>query len=171
MFYVQMLLFFSASINASIIMSRMVPTIRPPGTVFIDTTGRTSRTSKIKVLRSGSLPIIQGAKNSSGFDFPCNQCKPEFDVNRRRFGPSATEPGVLRKTFPAFPWHLLPNWLTYCRCAAIPMLIVFYYSSRYNIIPCGIFAFAAVTDYLDGYLARRWDISSDFGAFLDPVVS
>jgi phosphatidylglycerophosphate synthase len=38
-------------------------------------------------------------------------------------------------------------------------------------VPSGIFAAASVTDYLDGYLARRWDISSDFGAFLDPVVS
>ncbi len=32
-----------------------------------------------------------------------------------------------------------------------------------------IFAVASITDYLDGYLARRWDICSPFGAFLDPV--
>jgi CDP-diacylglycerol--glycerol-3-phosphate 3-phosphatidyltransferase len=32
-----------------------------------------------------------------------------------------------------------------------------------------IFAIASLTDYLDGYLARRWDICSPFGAFLDPV--
>ena len=32
-----------------------------------------------------------------------------------------------------------------------------------------LFAFASFTDWLDGYLARRWDITSAFGAFLDPV--
>mmetsp|Transcript_28579 Transcript_28579/g.43737 ORF Transcript_28579/g.43737 Transcript_28579/m.43737 type:complete len:168 (+) Transcript_28579:777-1280(+) len=32
-----------------------------------------------------------------------------------------------------------------------------------------VFAIASLTDYLDGYLARRWDICSPFGAFLDPV--
>ena len=33
----------------------------------------------------------------------------------------------------------------------------------------GLFALAAVTDWLDGYLARRWDQATPFGAFLDPV--
>jgi CDP-diacylglycerol--glycerol-3-phosphate 3-phosphatidyltransferase len=33
----------------------------------------------------------------------------------------------------------------------------------------GMFAVASFTDWLDGYLARRWDITSAFGAFLDPV--
>jgi hypothetical protein len=33
----------------------------------------------------------------------------------------------------------------------------------------GLFVGAAVTDYLDGYLARKWNLSSAFGAFLDPV--
>lgn len=32
-----------------------------------------------------------------------------------------------------------------------------------------LFLLAAITDFLDGYLARRWEISSPFGAFLDPV--
>ena len=32
-----------------------------------------------------------------------------------------------------------------------------------------LFAFASITDFLDGYLARRWDVSTAFGAFLDPV--
>lgn len=37
-------------------------------------------------------------------------------------------------------------------------------------VPTGfLFAFASFTDFLDGYLARRWDITSAFGAFLDPV--
>ncbi|CAM9580273.1 unnamed protein product [Heterosigma akashiwo] len=38
-----------------------------------------------------------------------------------------------------------------------------------NAAAAGIFAGAAVTDWLDGYLARKWQITSPFGAFLDPV--
>lgn len=38
-----------------------------------------------------------------------------------------------------------------------------------NIHTSIIFSIASFTDYLDGYLARRWDITSAFGAFLDPV--
>jgi len=38
-----------------------------------------------------------------------------------------------------------------------------------NWVAMGIFAFAAITDWADGYLARRWGQTSAFGAFLDPV--
>lgn len=82
-------------------------------------------------------------------------------------------PGLLRRALPSFPWHRLPDWLTYARCAAIPILgILFYYPSLNPNIRAGltaaVFAFASFTDYLDGYLARRWKITSSFGAFLDP---
>lgn len=88
-------------------------------------------------------------------------------------GPKASLPGLLRRTFPSLPWNRLPNLLTYVRCIAIPaLLVLFYYPRR---LPSrhwylGItFALSSFTDWLDGYLARRWDITSDFGAFLDPV--
>lgn len=87
-------------------------------------------------------------------------------------GPNSTPPGLLRKLFPGFPWHKIPNYLTYARCLAIPALIVHFYASKHvdkNIHSSLIFAIASITDYLDGYLARRWDICSPFGAFLDPV--
>jgi CDP-diacylglycerol---glycerol-3-phosphate 3-phosphatidyltransferase len=84
-------------------------------------------------------------------------------------GPNATTPGALRKTFSNLPWHRLPNLLTYIRCLAIPALVALFYMSNSN-IACGIiFGLASATDWLDGYLARRWDITSPFGAFLDPV--
>lgn len=85
-------------------------------------------------------------------------------------GPNATTPGALRKTFATLPWHRLPNILTYIRCLAIPGLVALFYMPNSSSMACGIlFGLASLTDYLDGYLARRWDITSPFGAFLDPV--
>jgi CDP-diacylglycerol--glycerol-3-phosphate 3-phosphatidyltransferase len=65
----------------------------------------------------------------------------------------------------------IPNLLTLLRIGLIPVLVLCYYLP-YAWAPMaagGIFAVAAVTDWLDGYLARRWDQSSALGAFLDPV--
>lgn len=90
----------------------------------------------------------------------------------KKMGPKASPPGLLRRRFPSFPWHTLPNVLTYARCVAIPGLMVQFYTSQHaskNIHSALIFSVASLTDYLDGYLARRWDICSPFGAFLDPV--
>ena len=87
-------------------------------------------------------------------------------------GPNSTAPGVLRRLFPSFPWHTLPDLLTYTRCLAIPALVFQFYRSTHvdkNMHSALIFAIASITDYLDGFLARRWDICSPFGAFLDPV--
>ncbi|MBA2779497.1 CDP-diacylglycerol--glycerol-3-phosphate 3-phosphatidyltransferase [Billgrantia kenyensis] len=65
----------------------------------------------------------------------------------------------------------IPNILTLARIAFIPLLVVFFYLPYSWSMPvaAGLFALAAVTDWLDGYLARRWDQSTPFGAFLDPV--
>ena len=84
-------------------------------------------------------------------------------------GPKGSKPGWLRSKFPEFPYHRLPDWLTYMRCAAIPVLCAVFYTPNRHVESGMIFAFASFTDYLDGFLARRWDISSSFGAFLDPV--
>lgn len=87
-------------------------------------------------------------------------------------GPNSTSPGFLRKLFPSFPWQRLPNLLTYVRCLAIPGLVIQFYLSKNvnkNTVSSLVFAIASLTDYLDGFLARRWDICSPFGAFLDPV--
>ena len=65
----------------------------------------------------------------------------------------------------------LPNVLTLLRIVLIPFFIIAYYwpTPFAGWISAGIFALAAVTDWLDGYLARKWQQTSDFGAFLDPV--
>lgn len=57
------------------------------------------------------------------------------------------------------------------RILLIPVLVVVFYLPFKNhlIVAAGIFAFAAVTDWFDGYLARRLGQMTAFGAFLDPV--
>ncbi len=70
----------------------------------------------------------------------------------------------------------LPNALTWLRIALIPLFVVVFYlpegwlpKHSVNLAATLIFAFAAVTDWLDGYLARKLNQMSAFGAFLDPV--
>lgn len=65
----------------------------------------------------------------------------------------------------------IPNILTIFRIIAIPFLFLFYYLPfpGHHLVTAIVFAIAAITDWLDGYLARHWQQSSSFGAFLDPV--
>lgn len=65
----------------------------------------------------------------------------------------------------------IPNILTLIRIILIPVLvIVFYLPGQWAYqVSAAIFGLAALTDLLDGYLARRWNQTSPFGAFLDPV--
>ncbi|MCP3671894.1 MAG: CDP-diacylglycerol--glycerol-3-phosphate 3-phosphatidyltransferase [Gammaproteobacteria bacterium] len=65
----------------------------------------------------------------------------------------------------------IPNILTLMRIALIPVFVAFFYLpvEHANQICAGIFALAAVTDWLDGFLARKLGQMSAFGAFLDPV--
>jgi len=65
----------------------------------------------------------------------------------------------------------LPNMLTMCRILAIPLVLFFvYYESRINsFIAACLFAAASITDYLDGWLARRKGLITVVGKFLDPL--
>ena len=65
----------------------------------------------------------------------------------------------------------LPTQLTLLRVFAIPLLVVVYYLdiAHSTIFASIIFIIAAITDWLDGYLARKLNATSNFGAFLDPV--
>jgi CDP-diacylglycerol--glycerol-3-phosphate 3-phosphatidyltransferase len=65
----------------------------------------------------------------------------------------------------------IPNILTLIRIAFIPLLVVLFYLPFSWSMPLAaiFFALASITDWLDGYLARRWNQSTPFGAFLDPV--
>ncbi len=70
----------------------------------------------------------------------------------------------------------LPIFLTWLRVALIPLFVgVFYLPSDWlliseiNMLATAIFVLAAITDWLDGYIARRYGLATNFGAFLDPV--
>lgn len=70
----------------------------------------------------------------------------------------------------------VPILLTWLRIVAIPLIIAIYYLPASWLAPherdlwaTGIFMAAGFTDWLDGYLARKWNQTSAFGAFLDPV--
>lgn len=65
----------------------------------------------------------------------------------------------------------IPNILTSLRILLIPVLIVvFYVPYQWSYLAAAaIFTIASLTDWLDGYLARRWGQITPFGAFLDPV--
>lgn len=64
-----------------------------------------------------------------------------------------------------------PNFLTLLRIVLVPVFVIAYYLPYVwaNALATAIFVLAAITDWLDGYLARRWNQQSAFGAFLDPV--
>jgi CDP-diacylglycerol--glycerol-3-phosphate 3-phosphatidyltransferase len=70
----------------------------------------------------------------------------------------------------------IPNLLTWLRILLIPVFVAAFYLSDgtlsphlKNLIATTVFLMAAITDWLDGYLARKLNQSSAFGAFLDPV--
>ncbi|WP_136246898.1 CDP-diacylglycerol--glycerol-3-phosphate 3-phosphatidyltransferase [Halomonas borealis] len=65
----------------------------------------------------------------------------------------------------------IPNLLTLARIVFIPLLVaLFYLPFSWSMLAAGaLFGLASITDWLDGYLARRWNQSTPFGAFLDPV--
>ena len=76
---------------------------------------------------------------------------------------------------PAMKFNL-PTALTWLRIVLIPVFVGVYYLPASvlslpakNWLAMTVFALAAITDWADGYLARRWGQTSAFGAFLDPV--
>ncbi|MEO7148847.1 MAG: CDP-diacylglycerol--glycerol-3-phosphate 3-phosphatidyltransferase [Rhodanobacteraceae bacterium] len=65
----------------------------------------------------------------------------------------------------------LPNALTLFRVTLLPVMVLAFYAPMRGagVVAALIFLLASVTDWLDGWLARRYDLVSAFGAFLDPV--
>ena len=65
----------------------------------------------------------------------------------------------------------LPNKLTIGRIILIPFFILAFYLdfTGHYLVALGIFAVAAFTDFLDGYIARKYNLVTDLGKFLDPI--
>lgn len=65
----------------------------------------------------------------------------------------------------------LPNKLSLTRMALIPVMVALMYPNNLvcNLLSAAVFGAAAFTDYLDGHIARKEGIVTDFGKFIDPV--
>lgn len=70
----------------------------------------------------------------------------------------------------------IPNWLTLFRVAIVPLIIAIYYlpdtwlvMPQKNLVATILFVLASITDWLDGFIARHFNMNSPFGEFLDPV--
>ena len=65
----------------------------------------------------------------------------------------------------------IANQLTLLRILLIPLFVLVYYSGLNGrfLLAAALFGLAGITDYLDGYIARRFNLTTRFGAFLDPV--
>ena len=65
----------------------------------------------------------------------------------------------------------IPTRITVSRLAMVPILVLVFYLpfENHQIVAAGVFTLAALTDWFDGYLARKLGQMTEFGAFLDPV--
>lgn len=70
-----------------------------------------------------------------------------------------------------FDMAKLPNWLTYSRIVAIPIIMALILAGHPGLrwLALLLYAAAAITDYLDGYLARKYGTVSQIGRMLDPI--
>ncbi len=67
--------------------------------------------------------------------------------------------------------NTIPNWLTIGRIFSLPIIIILasFPSRAFGIAAAVVFSIAAITDFLDGYIARKTGQVSDFGKLLDPI--
>ena len=65
----------------------------------------------------------------------------------------------------------LPNKLTLMRIIMIPVFVVLLYLDFpfNNLVALAVFILASITDTLDGYIARKYNLITDFGKFMDPI--
>ncbi len=85
----------------------------------------------------------------------------EQDVTQSKFYKFAKGKGVMN----------LPNKLTIARVVMIPVFLLFFYLNfaGHYFAALGVFAVASFTDFLDGFLARKYKLITNLGKFLDPV--
>ncbi|XP_047327393.1 CDP-diacylglycerol--glycerol-3-phosphate 3-phosphatidyltransferase 2 [Impatiens glandulifera] len=143
----------------------------------------TFRISQVKfniIMPSTKLPPLPAQDNKlvGGLDFRGQRCLHKDHNSDARGGGVVDEIGTTTDNHPSdrSPHHsekllTLPTMLTIARVAAVPVLIsTFYVNSGWGPnATTSIFVAAAATDWLDGYIARKLNLKSTFGAFLDPV--
>lgn len=67
--------------------------------------------------------------------------------------------------------HTVPNWLTFGRILSLPLIIILasFPGRGFGIAAAVVFSLAAITDFLDGYIARKTGQVSEFGKLIDPI--
>ena len=75
-----------------------------------------------------------------------------------------------RKTFSKIEeeWLTIPNILSYIRILLIPVIVILF-ANGYNIWTLVVVVISTLTDIADGFIARRFNMITDFGKFIDPV--
>ena len=86
-----------------------------------------------------------------------------------KLGPNAPAPGYIRRKYPNIPYYRIPNLISAIRCITIPVLVPLFYQPNKHFATAILFAFASITDWVDGYLARLWDITTPLGALIDTI--
>lgn len=164
----------SATPSPAVAASFVIPTNAMKSAAFNNKNGRYNPLVRVSAGGDDSMSAeIQEGNESTAMD-PTPEVPAATTISDASLlGPNAkSPPGFFRAKFSGLPWYKLPDYLTYARCLAIPAFVSLFYANmkgKSHLYTGTIFAFASVTDWLDGFLARRWDISTAFGAFLDPV--
>ena len=78
---------------------------------------------------------------------------------------------IYRSLIKLFKLNNIPNFLTILRILLIPGIIICIEldQPKYSWLALSFYIFACFSDFLDGYIARKYDIESNFGKFLDPI--
>ncbi|PSC76980.1 CDP-diacylglycerol-glycerol-3-phosphate 3-phosphatidyltransferase 2-like [Micractinium conductrix] len=144
--------------------------LRPaPAAAAAPAAARRRRAPASAAQRATALPALQPPKHQQHAPLLGLQ-QQQIQQRRPRIAPvaAASSGGGSSSKSTTFT---LPTLLTLARVAAIPALVAAWYSAApWAPAACtALFVGASLTDYLDGYLARKLDASSAFGAFLDPV--
>ncbi|MEW5304616.1 MAG: hypothetical protein WDW38_009827 [Sanguina aurantia] len=111
------------------------------------------------------IPLLGVQRPEENFASPIDR-RSDYYRQQARKGSSSAHQKPLRQ-----PLMTIPNVLTFFRLLLVPVLLLLW-DSQWTWAPllCAVtFITAAVTDWADGYLARRMKIATVFGAFLDPV--
>eukprot|EP00775_Hariotina_reticulata_P008210 gene8210-8401_t len=113
----------------------------------------------------GSIPLLGVLPNEESFDSPYDR---RSEVYRHLVYEHMKEHPEIAK-----PQSIcnVPNLLTFLRLVLVPVVMLLWYASSpaAPLLAAVLFVTASVTDWLDGYIARKWEIVTAFGAFLDPV--
>src|SRR4051812_37628679 len=94
--------------------------------------------------------------------------KPQRETNVSLIDPAVVVPARTREKVSKEIWNL-PNSLTLFRIFLIPVLVVVLLTRYSYRLGLGIFLVAAITDFFDGYFARKLNKTTRLGTLLDPI--